>query len=131
MLCITPLHVRAKGAYLRTGDRKLILELLRSNEPLPDEFRAFVADLLEGKVKRKVGNPKKRPFQQLYDDVLACDIKEDYEKLLCEYQKEVRNKCGTPTERAKAAIAQKYNKSEEIISQIVYPRKSKKVKVSN
>ncbi len=126
-LIITPLHVRAKNEYLRTGDKTLILELLRSNEPLPDEFRSFAADLIEGKVKRKIGRGKKRPFQKM---VLEYDIKEDYEKLLCEYQKE-KNNSGTPTDRAKAAIAQKYNKSEDTISQIIHQRKNKKVKVLN
>lgn len=126
-LVITPFHVRAKNAYLRTGDKSLILELLRSDEPLPDEFRSFVADLIEGKVKREIGRRETRLFQKMF---LEDDIKEDYEKLLCEYQKEKSN-FGTPTDRAKAAIAQKYNKSDSAISKIIHPRKNNKVKVSN
>jgi len=116
----TPENVTHKYRYMNTGDKKPIIKLLRSNKPLSDEYRNFVADLLEGKVKRHVGRVKKSPWNKAKEQAF---IQCEYEELLSFFQKKGKSINGTPKEQAIELLAERYHKSESAISYIIYPRK--------
>jgi hypothetical protein len=50
--------VNAIWVAAKTGHRKKLLAYLRSNKPLTPRDRAYLADYLEGKIKRTKGRPR-------------------------------------------------------------------------
>ncbi|WP_159462696.1 hypothetical protein [Nitrosovibrio sp. Nv4] len=42
-------------SYLNEGNAEPLAQLLRSEKRLTPELRIFVADIIEGKIKKKVG----------------------------------------------------------------------------
>ncbi|SOD40565.1 hypothetical protein SAMN06298226_0838 [Nitrosovibrio sp. Nv4] len=45
----------AVTSYLNEGNAEPLAQLLRSEKRLTPELRIFVADIIEGKIKKKVG----------------------------------------------------------------------------
>ncbi|OQK18005.1 hypothetical protein AU255_09155 [Methyloprofundus sedimenti] len=99
-LIIDSKYTIAKNRYIETGDKELIIKLLRSKEPFPDDFRDFVADLLEGKVKMPVGRVKKSSWNKAKEQAfIQCEYEEllgffkKKGKVLMELQKNKRLNC--------------------------------------
>ncbi|MGE3773438.1 MAG: hypothetical protein AB7I32_10965 [Gammaproteobacteria bacterium] len=113
------------------GDDTRVTRLLKQGrEPVPGFAREWLADALAGKVKRRRGRRKtprraskiwrEHEISSHFQIVLAAErlidaMTEDGDGL----------RSPTPTERALAAVAQKFNISEDAASHLVFPRKAR------
>jgi len=83
--------------------------------PLPESARAFLTDLVFCRIKPRKGRP-----------ISKTAIREGYRRRL--FHEQIEGLCAgaTPSERAIASIASELKLSERTVSDIVYPRKSRK-----
>lgn len=111
----------------RAGDPQGVVDLLHGTEPLPDFARAFLARVAVGTEKRKRGRKVAEPTAAA---VLGEDlIREKYEFALAlarALKRIEKDGGGSPSERAKAALAGALGKTEGSIDHIVHRRAPRK-----
>lgn len=110
-------------AHWIEGEPKFLEMKLLGADPLPPQARAFIVEALAGRVKRKRGRkPRYPPVSELAGKYLeAIEVNQVFQfALLLEQVK--KNDVGTPTERALARCAERFGKTEDQISKIVFPR---------
>ena len=110
----------AKARYL-AGDSQALVDLLKSGEPLSEEFRNFVAEIIEGKIKKKRG-AKPADFSLRCLHPLYLQEVEFIESLL--------KATGSLDPRGEAleSVAKQHDLTPERLDKIIYPRKPKKTK---
>lgn len=118
-------------------EKSEVLKILRSGEPIPPDFAMFVADILEGKTKFKVGRRKKpindaanineihdrlkRAQSGILDIDLMLPIEFEQYKRFAELNPEFHTEKGmTITESAIDVMAFKYGVSVEKMKACVY-----------
>lgn len=111
------------------GDTTRVLKLLAGDAPVPDFARAWLANAVLGKVKRRRG-PKSKP-PSLSRLAREIQVRADFHSALAvahflAYADAEDGRVGdTPTNRAIASLALKHGLSEDAISRIVFPRKAR------
>jgi hypothetical protein len=113
-------------AQWKHGNPSRLEAKMRSGEPVPDGARPFLADVVAGKAKKIRGRKVvHKPLSEL-DFFTEYGIREHFKWALVSEQLREDPDPGTPTERALARCAEKFGKSEDQISKIVFPRKAAK-----
>jgi hypothetical protein len=109
----------AREKYL-AGDSLALITLLRSGSPLSAEFCNFVAEIIEGKIKKKRGVKAHRSIGYSLSLLHAVKEKESQLKALGLLD---------PKGEALDFVVKKYNlPSVERLDKIIYPRKPKNPK---
>jgi hypothetical protein len=111
------------------GDTAGVLRLLAVDTPIPGFARAWLADAVLGKVKRRRGPKKARP--DLARAVREVEIRANFDlalaaaRYLAAEDAEAGRVGDTPTTRAIASLARKHGLSEDAVSRIVFHRKAR------
>lgn len=106
----------------RRGDGATVEGLLLDRGAIPAFARAWLADALAGRVKRKRGPRPRRDVAHMYGQILTANrVRGAYDR---HYQQAVLDGAsgGTPTERAIAAVAAELGMPESAVSRWVFPR---------
>lgn len=115
-------------AHWKNGNTSQLEKRMRSGAPVPDGARPFLADLIAGKAKKKRGRPVVYPslLKVAIKSVMDSQIRDAFKLAFWAEQASEDHETETPTERALARCAEKFDKSVDQISKIVFPRKAAK-----
>ena len=119
----------ARQDYL-AGDILALVDLLKSDKPLSTELRAFVAGILEGKIKKKRGVKKVRAetFGEIVGPIMLLHEVEELAALL-KLKNSVNPLYGFDAKSESLEIvANRHNLTSERLDKIIYPRNQKKPK---
>ncbi len=111
------------------GDTAQVLRLLASENPIPSFARAWLAEAVLGKMKRKRGR-KARPAD-LARTVREVGIRSEFPLVLAAFRfladedADAGRLEDTPTNRAIASLALRHGLSEAAVSRIVFQRKAR------
>lgn len=111
----------------KSGDASRLEAKMRGAEPVPEAARAFLADLIAGKAKKKRGRKVASPSiaEATFAFMGEYEIQKHFLLTLASAQiNGDRQALGTPTERALARCAEKFGLTEDQVSKIVFPRKA-------
>lgn len=117
-----PNEAQALRLSQQQGDHSALAELLRSEWALSSKARRYVAELIEGKFKRKVG----RPRNPLYGSELTRHV---FQLLLEEQKREIREKGGSVYNIHEEAIEQLsawVGIDFSVIQKILHPRRDRR-----
>lgn len=101
-----------------SGDHRKIVQLLRSERPLARDVRDYLANLIEGKIKRTRG---RRMSAFHASPFMAERLRLDLALQLANQRRGARS----PKTSAKEAVAQLYGISGEALDRLLYPRTRK------
>lgn len=104
----------------REGHPEPLARMLRTGEAIPEVVRAFLAEIVEGKAKRKLGHPLGEKDATLHWRITKKF--RDFQALLAH----ANSGHGTPTEQALEATGKLFKTSPQSVRDVVYPRKKGK-----
>jgi hypothetical protein len=101
---------QALALYRDYGRTKALRELILEGEPIPPDLRSQVADIIDGRFKRKRGRP---PGRTVATTACALLVWLEYDRLLSMH---------CTTEDALQSTAYKLGMSRDQVSRIIFPR---------
>lgn len=116
---LTPKQAAARAIQGYLEADKFLIDYLRSGKPLTKELRNFIADILEGKIKKNRGRRTSALSVKVFEIVQKYQIRNSYElhKLIADNLGE-----GDPHWAAVERTAKELNISPSHVDKTIYPR---------
>lgn len=112
--------------YLSEGNAEPLIRLLRSETKLTPELRNFIADILEGKIKKRAGRKKGSGEKAYLRSIYKLEL--DQTMMVLRAVNSQKPQHGFDAYReALDILAERYGMTPDQLDKIIYPRKRKKI----